>query len=177
MSRSVRRQLIRIGRQSGDPATALRFQAVAALAAGRGSVQVARELEIARSTVTTAGRRFMEGGSEALYDQRHRNGVSKVDDAFRQRVAKLLLNTPEDFGWSRPTWTRELLCVQMVREGWPPVAVCTMGRALAVIGARLGVPKPIVLCPWPRDARLRKLARMSSRTKMEGSPRGSDQVS
>ena len=58
----------------------------------------------------------------------------------------------------RPTWTRELLCLQMRREGWPQVAVGTMGRTLAHIGARLGTPKPIVLCPWPRDARRRVLA-------------------
>lgn len=160
MSRPERRRLIRLGRQSGDPATALRFQAVAALAAGRAGVQVARELDVARSTVTTAARRFVDGGTEALYDQRRRNGVAKIDEAFRQRVAMLLLRTPEDLGWSRPTWTRELLCLQMAREGWPPVAVCTMGRALAAVGARLGVPKPIVLCPWPRDARLRKLAQL-----------------
>ena len=152
--------MIRLGRQSGDPATALRFQAVAALAAGRSGAQVARELEIARSTVTVAARRFREGGIEALYDQRCRNGVAKVDETFRRRVAELLLGIPQDFGWSRPTWTRELLCLQMVNEGWPTVAVCTMGRTLAVIGARLGVPKPVVLCPWPRDARLRKLGQI-----------------
>jgi transposase len=33
-----------------------------------------------------------------------------------------------------------------------------MGRVLARIGARLGSPKPIVLCPWRRDARERRLA-------------------
>lgn len=160
MSRPERRRLIWLGRKSRDPATALRFQAVAALAAGRSGVQVARELDIARSTVTTAARRFVEGGAEALYDQRSGNGMAKADEPFRARVAELLLRTPEDFGWSRPTWTRELLCLQMTREGWPTVAVCTMGRALAMLGARLGVPKPIVLCPWPRDARLRRLARI-----------------
>jgi transposase len=160
MSRPARRRLIWLGRKSRDSATALRFQSVAALAAGRSGVQVARELDIARSTVTTAARRFVEGGTEALYDRRRGNGVAKADEPFRARVAELLLRTPEDFGWSRPTWTRELLCLQMTREGWPTVAVCTMGRALAMLGARLGVPKPVVLCPWPREARLRRLARI-----------------
>ena len=28
------------------------------------------------------------------------------------------------------------------------------------VGARLGVPKPTVLCPWPSDARKRKLAQI-----------------
>lgn len=160
MNRPERRRLIRRGRQSGDPATALRFQAVAALAAGRSGVQIAKELDIARSTVTTAARRFLDGGPEALHDRRSQNGTTKADEPFRLRLAELLHGTPEDFGWSRPTWTRELLCLQMTREGWPAVAVCTMGRALAAIGARVGMPKPIVLCPWPRDARLRRLAQI-----------------
>ena len=36
----------------------------------------------------------------------------------------------------------------------------TGGRRFSgtIIGARLGLPKPVVLCPWPRDARLRRLA-------------------
>ncbi len=65
-------------------------------------------------------------------------------------------------GWRRPTWTRELLCLQMAREGRPRVSVCTMGRVLARIGARLGCPKPIVLCPRRRDARERRLAEIQA---------------
>ena len=154
----MRRHLIRLGRRSGDPATALRFLAVARLGLGLTSPRVATDLDVARSTVVRAAESYRSDGIDGLYDRRHRNGAAKVDDAFRRRVAQLLLRTPEDFGWSRPTWTRELLCLQMQREGRIAVAVCTMGRVLACIGARLGVPKPIVLCPWPRDARLRVLA-------------------
>ena len=154
----MRRHLIQLGRRSGDPATALRFLAVARLGLGRTSPQVERDLDLARSTVVRAAESFATEGIDGLYDRRRRNGATKVDGAFRSRVAQLLLRTPEDFGWSRPSWTRELLCLQMQREGRAAVAVCTMGRALAFIGARLGMPKPIVLCPWPRDARLRVLA-------------------
>jgi transposase len=158
MSRVERRLLIRQGRESGDPHAALRFQAVAGLAAGRSSVQVARELEIARSTVVGAAARFAELGDAGLYDLRRYNGAEKADEPFRRRVVELLRRTPDDVGWSRSTWTRELLCLQMAREGWPEVAVCTMGRVLARIGARLGMPKPVVLCPWRRDARKQRLS-------------------
>ncbi|MEB2314128.1 MAG: helix-turn-helix domain-containing protein [Sorangiineae bacterium] len=135
-------------------------QAVAGLAAGRSSVQVASELEIARSTVVSAARRFGDFGVDGLYDRRRHNGSRKVDEAFRRRSAEMLRVTPEEFGWRRPTWTRELLCLQAKRQGWPPVAVCTMGRALAIIGARIDTPKPVVLCPSPRDERLRRLAQI-----------------
>ena len=154
MGRAMRRHLIRVGRRSGDAATALRFHIVSRLGLGRSSPQVAADLDVACSTVVRTAARFAEDGIDGLYDRRHGNGNAKVDESFRRRVARLLLGTPEDVGWQRPTWTRELLCLQMEREGWPRVAVCTMGRALAYIGARLGMPKPVVLCPWPRDARL-----------------------
>lgn len=153
MSRNMRKQLLRVGRRSGDPATALRFHIVARLGRGDRSPAVAEALDVVRSTVVRTANRFASEGAQGLFDKRRDNGRRKVEGRFRARVAELLRRTPEDFGWSRPTWTRELLCLQMCRDGWPQVAVCTMGRALARLGARLGVPKPVVLCPWPRDAR------------------------
>lgn len=158
LGRNDRRVLCRIGRASGDPGTAIRFLVIARLGAGRSTVEVADSLDIARSTVVRVAGRFAEEGVHGLYDGRRTNGATKADDRFASRVAQLLRGSPEDFGWSRPTWTRELLCLQMTREKWPTVAVCTMGRVLARLGARLGTPKPIVLCPWPRDARIRRLA-------------------
>ena len=160
MGRVERRLLVKAGRKSGDPATALRFHIVARLGLGRTSPEIAEELEVARSTVVRTAHRFAEEGVAGLYDKRRSNGKPKVGDAFRRRVAKLLERTPEHFGWRRPTWTRELLCLQMQKDGWPAVAVCTMGCALASLGARLGMPKPIVLCPWKRDAREARLAEL-----------------
>jgi transposase len=142
MSRVERRQLIRLGRRSHDPYTSLRFQAVAKLGAGRSTPQVAVELDVAISTVVRAADHFLADGIAGLYDRRRGNGACKADDRFDRVLTRLLRSTPEDFGWERFTWTRELLCLQMKLEGFPPVAVCTMGRALSRIGARLGTPKP-----------------------------------
>lgn len=162
MSRVERRLLISTGRRSGDAYTALRFHAVARLGTGRSSPLVAAELDIATSTVVVAAHRFVAEGVAGLYDRRRGNGRRKTDERFDRVLVRVLGRTPEDYGWERPTWTRELLCVQMKLEGFPAIAVCTMGRALSRIGARLGVPKPIVLCPWPRDARERVLAAIRS---------------
>ena len=158
MPRWRRRVLVRTGRRTGEPATAVRFLIVAKLAAGMRVVEVAKALEVAISTVSKAATRFVEFGQDGLLDQRRSNGTAKVDAAFHKRLVTVLNRTPQDYGWERPTWTRELLCLQLEQEGLPRVAVCTMGRALAFIGARLGVPKPVVLCPWPRDQRARVLA-------------------
>jgi hypothetical protein len=67
MSRVERRQLIRQGRRSGDPYTALRFQAVATLAAGRSTPQVATELDVATSTVVRAADRFVWAWTNARW--------------------------------------------------------------------------------------------------------------
>jgi transposase len=158
LRRPERRELLRLGRKSGDPDTANRFAAVAKLAATDrpSKSRVARELEVAISTVVSAARRFVLGGVDLLYDQRMHNGrTRKVDLRFEQHVSAALYEIPPDRGWERPTWTRELLCLEMARLDLPLVSVCTMGRVLAGLGARLGAPKPIVLCPWPRRRRAR----------------------
>ena len=160
MNRLMRRQLVLLGRRTGDPATAMRFLAVARLGLGHSSVRVANDLDVARSTVVRTATRFATDGPVGLHDQRRHNGKAKVDERFRRRVVQLLQRTPQNFGWMRPTWTRELLCLQMQRDGHVAIAACTMGRVLAKIGARLGMPKPVVLCPWPRDERLRVLAQI-----------------
>jgi transposase len=145
------------GRKTGEPQTALRFLMVAKLAAGLSANRVARDLGCAVSTVVGAGRRFADGGEQALRDRRVNNGRAKVDGRFEAELRRLLLNVPLDFGWERPTWTRELLCAEMETRGFQRVAVCTMGRALSAVGARLTAPKPVVLCPWNRQRRLRVL--------------------
>src|SRR6516165_11782671 len=109
----MRRHLIHLGRRSRDPATALRFLAIARLGLGHSTVRVAESVGLARSTVVVAVQRYLTDGIDGLYDRRRTNGDAKVDLAFLCRVAELLLKTPLDLGWSRPTWTRELLCIQM----------------------------------------------------------------
>ncbi len=109
MPRELRRQLVRFGRRTGDPDTAVRFHIVACLGRGDSSPQVEKALDVARSTVVRTADRFAAEGVAGLFDKRRHNGKPKVDALFRRRVAELLRRTPQDFGWFRPTWTRELL--------------------------------------------------------------------
>ena len=65
--------------------------------------------------------------------------------------------SPQDFGFLRPTWTRELL-VRVMRElSGVTIHVATMSRALEAIGARRGRPKPAVACPWTKRAKNKRL--------------------
>ena len=158
LDRAARRRLILRGRKTRDPATALRFLMIAKLGQGLSRQQVARDLACVPSTVVKAARRLIETGEEGLLDQRAFNGKAKVDARFLAELERVLFSVPTEFGWQRTTWTRELLGLEMVRRGLPKVAPCTMGRALSSIGARLRMPRPIVLCPWDRQRKQRVLA-------------------
>ncbi len=158
LERAARRRLIHHGRKTKDPHTALRFLMIAKLSQGLSRQQVARDLGCAVSTVAATAARYAERGEDGLLDQRAENGQPKVDARFLAELRVVLLKVPTEYGWERPTWTRELLCLELERRGFPRVAVCTMGRALCALGARLASPKPIVLCPWNRKRRRQKLA-------------------
>jgi transposase len=179
MSRPERRRLVRLGRRSGDAASYQRFHIVAMLGAGRGVGEVARVLDVAIAHVSRTQSRFLLDGIEGLYDQRRHNGRRKVEEPFLRTLAKLLVRSPPDFMWMRPTWTRELLCIEMAHRGFERVAVCTMGRALQTLGARLGRPKPIVLCPWRRERRelvLRQIRNLEARASTDEPVLYSDEV-
>ena len=135
-----------------------RYLIVWQTAQGAGPTAVARRLGCGRSTVYRVLKRFREEGEAGLVDRREDNGEVKVDDAYVARLRHLVGRSPPEFGWRRPTWTRELLIEQMVRETGVRVSPSTMTRALAAIGARRGRPRPVVTCPWPNGRRRRRLA-------------------
>ena len=162
LPRPRRREILRLGRKSRDPDTFVRFLIVYKVTGGLSCNRTAHEIDVAVSTVIRTAKRYLRYGIDGLYDQRRFNGPRKVDDIFQQQLGAVLCGVPPDFGWERPTWTRELLSLEMERRGFPRVASCTMGRALAAISARLGRPKPIVLCPWPKAKREARLAEIKS---------------
>ncbi|RKG98662.1 hypothetical protein D7V97_32680 [Corallococcus sp. CA053C] len=54
-----------------------------------------------------------------------------MDERFRETLCRVLEGTPQQSGWRRTTWTRELLAREMERRGRVRVSAATMGRALA----------------------------------------------
>lgn len=160
LDRAARRRLIRRAKKAKDPHTALRYLMIAKLGQGLSRQQVARDLACVPSTVVKAARRFADAGEDGLIDQRAFNGARKVDAHFSEELERVLLSVPTEFGWQRTNWTRELLGRELERRGLPRVAACTMGRALSAIGARLGMPKPTVACPWDSARRKRVLAKL-----------------
>jgi hypothetical protein len=88
-----------------------------------------------------------------LYDRREDNGETKLDERFLSTLYDIVDKQPTDFGYPRPTWTQELLAKVMEKLTEVKVHPGTMSRALKLIKARLGRPKPTVGCPWSEAAK------------------------
>jgi transposase len=154
---SVKEKLCKQLRGCRDAAVRVRFLIVINLLNDRSAYETAAVLGIHNTTVYRIARRFRSHGPWSLWDAREDNGDTKLDEHFLNVLQRVVRSTPQQFGWRRPTWTRELLVETMVRETGVRVHVTTMSRALAMVGARRGRPRPTVGCPWPKAAKTRRL--------------------
>jgi transposase len=157
LPRWVKRRLQRERHSTRDAALRTRIQIVLLYEAGWGAHRIAASLGCVPATAVRVARRFLELGEEGLLDGRRANGQLKVDDDLRQALAELVATSPEERGWSRPTWTRELLARTLRQQTGVHVSVSTMARMLGHLGARWGMARPIVLCPWSKARKTRRL--------------------
>jgi transposase len=144
-------------RQCQDAALKTRYMIVVNLIGGQTVAQTASALQVGRSTVDKVAKRFREHGEAGLVDRREENGRRKMDDDYLTQRHEIVAGSAQDYGWRRPTWTREMLTATMTQLTRVRIHVSTMSRALKQIGARLGRPKPVVGCPWPECRKNRRL--------------------
>jgi transposase len=152
-----REQLVLHARRARDAAERLRYLIILKYDEGKGSTTISRELRCSHSTPHRVARRFQGLGEAGLIDGRCENGTVKADEHCYEVLVALLENTPQDYGWARPSWTRELLAEQIEADTGVRVSLGTVSTMLATVGARKGRPRPTVCCPWPRSKRLRRL--------------------
>jgi transposase len=93
----------------------------------------------------------------AFEDGRRNNGQSVIDEDLLQALAELVPQSPQDFGWERPTWTTELFARVLAAETGVVVSPTTVWRMLQILGARWGMAKPIVACPWTKAKKSRRI--------------------
>jgi putative transposase len=135
----------------------LRYLMVFNLWSGRSPREIEPVLHVHNTTVYRVAKRFCELGEASLWDGRENNGAAKLSEAYLGRLNNFVRSSPLDHGWRRPTWTRELLIETMVRKTGVRIHVGTMSRALALIKARRGKPRPRVKCPWHPAVKTRRL--------------------
>jgi transposase len=154
----VKRQLRKLRQETDDKGLAIRCQIVLLWSESKAWFDIAEALGCSLSWVGRVIRRFRDHGVAGLYDRREDNGQIKLDEHYLAKLYETVDKQPTDFGYARPTWTQELLAKVMERQTGVGVHPGTMSRALEMIGARLGRPKPTVGCPWPEAAKNRRLA-------------------
>jgi len=132
-----------------DAGLRTRYLIVIHLFEGHTVTWISRLLKISRNTVYRTKQRYETEGEEGLFDRRIENGDRKVTEEFLEQLVEVVGGDPQQYGWKRPTWTRELLIRTMARRTGISIALSTMSQVLGQIGARRGRPKPTVACPWP----------------------------
>jgi transposase len=158
LPRRVKCRLRELRRSTRDKGLAMRCQIVLLAGKGRFRTGIAESVGCSVSWVDRVLARFREYGEMGLLDRREDNGIVKLDEPFLARLYEVVDKSPLDFGYSRPTWTQELLVEVMAVETGVRVHVGTMSRALKAIGARRGRPKPMVGCPWATRAKSRRIS-------------------
>jgi transposase len=134
-----------------------RYLIIINLLHGRGAYEIADILGVHNTTVYRVAKRFRRYHEAGLLDAREDNGEAKLDEHYLSVLYEVVRASPQDYGWRRPTWTRELLVETLVRQTGIRIHVTTMSRALALIQARRGRPRPTVRCPWSPAAKTRRL--------------------
>lgn len=134
-----------------------RCKVVLSLVQGNSPAQISRIGQASVSQVYRVARRFVEQGPVGLSDQREDNGEAKVSEHYEAVLLRVLTGSPQDFGYRRPTWTQELLAKVLWEQTDVRISRTTMCRLLKRLRVRLGRPKPIVGCPWPKARRTRRL--------------------
>ncbi|MCA9904585.1 MAG: IS630 family transposase, partial [Anaerolineae bacterium] len=157
LPRRVKRRVQRVVQKTRDAAVRTRALIILHYANGRGTEEIAQAVHYNVSGVRKVRQRFLCAGESALLDQRRDNGQAKADEDLKEALRQCLASTPGDFGWSRTTWTQELLAHTLYERTGISVSPSTVARMLRAIGARWGQPKPVVTCWWPKRRRTRRL--------------------
>jgi transposase len=124
---------------------------------GRSAREIERVLRVHNTTVYRVVKRFREHGEASLWDGREDNGAEKLSEYFLGILDRIVRSNPQEHGWRRPTWTREILVATMVRKTGVRIHVATMSRALTLIRARRANPRPRVKCPWFPAVKTRRI--------------------
>jgi transposase len=158
LKRPARRRVQKLDRRSRCPDQRIRCRVVLKVAAGLSCNAAARELGCVPSTAVRIVARFRAEGEAALLDGRVENGSRKIDLDVRGGVCEILTGTPEDHGYTRPTWTLEILRAVVDTVLGVVLSLGSLWTLLRRLGVRWGRPRPIVACPWRTRRRQRRIA-------------------
>ena len=158
LSKRERRIMKSLSRGAPEADLRCRCKVILALVQGKSPTAIAGGGLCSASQVYRVAHRFLDQGPGGLADRREDNGADKVTEYYELELLYVVAGSPRDRGYARPTWTQELLALVLEERTGIKVSTTTMCRLLKRLRVRLGRPKPIVGCPWPKARRLRRLA-------------------
>jgi transposase len=153
----VKERFLKRLRKCRQAGVRLRYLIILNVWNGRSARHIERMLHVHNTTVYRVVQRFREHGEAALWDGRQDNGGEKLSEHFLQFLDRVVRSNPQEYGWQRPTWTRETLVETLAKQTGVRIHVATMSRALALIRARRANPRPRVKCPWAPAVKTRRI--------------------
>jgi transposase len=153
----LRKELRRLAIRAKDAGMRCRCKVILALVRGITPTRIAQGGLCAKSQVYRLAERFIESGLTGLADRREDNGERKITKDYEVELLRLVEESPQEFGYRRPTWTQELLILVLAERIDIAISVAAMSRLLSRLGIGLKQPKPIVECPWKKARRTRRL--------------------
>lgn len=130
---------------STDATERRRATILLARSAGLSQRDTAFAAGVARSTVQRTERLFEDADLEGLVDGRRLNGYRVVRRSeILALLPRLVTGQPDDCGWSRSTWTIEVVCLEVHRQLQVLVSEAQMGRLPHEAGYRRVSPKQTI---------------------------------
>lgn len=157
LSKTERRIIRSKAKWSPSPLVRGHCRIVLALVRSVQPGDIAKGSSTSVSQVYRVAHRFVEEGPAGLADRREDNGDIKTDESFVYVLLTVIPQTPRKYGYRRPTWTQELLILVVEKKTGTRISQTTMSRLLKRLKVRLGMPKPIVGCPWKKARKTRRL--------------------
>jgi transposase len=160
LNRPIRRRLQKLDHKTGNADVRVRCRVLLKVSQGMSRHAAAGAVGCVPSTAWQIVNRFLLLGEASLFDGRSENGERKVDEDVIEGIREILTRTPPDYGFSRNTWTLELLA-RVIHE---QLGICLstghLWRVLRRMRVRWGRPKPVVACPWKAARRKRRIAHL-----------------
>jgi len=157
LRRPQKRRIQKSAKYSKDARYRIRCLIVLNWTNGSSPTQISRILGCSRSLVYQVAHRFIDDGLAGLVDKREDNGGGKADESIGAFCLKLVDKLPSDFGYARPTWTLELLVRVISSKLGVAISKGHLSKVARRVGLRYRRAKPIVLCPWKKRRRTRRL--------------------
>jgi len=162
LTRVARRRLERMSRKTRNARMLKRIQIVLMRNQSKSYREIARSLYCSTGMINSVLTKWEKWGEAGLEDHRQDNGNPKVDFDYMACLWMVLEDTSQCHGWRRPTWTREMLIKTVGKKTGTWISLATMSKVLKSLGIRKKRPKPVVLCPWSKHKRTRRLNQIRS---------------